>query len=101
MTLVELMVVVVIIAIIAGIALTLYQDVQKKARLAADNGSVSAMRSSVAIYYGNHNGNFPPTLSAVNAMTVPQPSWQCTANIPPTYDTTNGKLTFTATLADC
>ncbi len=57
-TLVELMVVVAIIAIIAAIAITLYQDVQKKARLAADQGTIAALRSAGAIYYGKNDGTF-------------------------------------------
>ena len=101
LTLVELMVVVAIIAIIAAIAITLYQDVQKKAKLAADQGSTAAMRSAVAIYYGKNNGIFPGTRAAINALVVPAPSWQCTANVPPTYTAANGKIDFTATIADC
>ena len=58
-TLVELMVLVAIIAIIAAIAITLYQDIQKKARLAADNGTIAALRSASAIYYGKNDGTFP------------------------------------------
>ena len=100
-TLVELMVVVAIIAIIAAIAITLYQDVQKKAKLAADQGSTAAMRSAVAIYYGKDNGIFPSSRGSVSTLVVPLPSWQCTANVPPAYDTANGKITFSATVADC
>ncbi len=100
-TLVELMVVVAIIAIIAAIAITLYQDVQKKAKLAADQGSTAAMRSAVAIYYGKNNGVFPTDRASVNTMVVPTPSWQCTANVPPGYTAANGKIVFSATIADC
>ena len=48
-TLVELLVVVTIIAILAAIAITLYQEVQKKARLVADQSVAAASRSAVAI----------------------------------------------------
>jgi prepilin-type N-terminal cleavage/methylation domain-containing protein len=99
LTLVELMVVVAIIAIIAAVAITVFQDIQKKAKLAADNGSVAAMRSAVAIYYGKHNGVFPPSEGAVEALVTPLPVWQCQTT--PTYDTGNGKITFTATVNDC
>jgi len=79
-TLVELMVVVAIIAIIAAIALTLYQNVQRKAKLAADQGTLAAIRSGIAIYYGQHNGNFPdPPLDGpplIQAAAV----WQCQGN---------------------
>jgi type IV pilus assembly protein PilA len=90
-TLVELMVVVAIIAIIAAIAITLYQDVQKKARLAADNGTIAALRSASAIYYGKNDGTFPSqgtlqTLVQGFQLQCPGASWAA--------DATNGKLTY-------
>jgi type IV pilus assembly protein PilA len=98
-TLVELMVVVAIIAIIAAVAITVFQDIQKKARLAADQGTVASLRSGVAIYYGKHNGLFPPAAS-VDTLVTPAPAWQC--NVTYTYDTANGKITHLATtVADC
>ena len=99
LTLVELMVVVAIIAIIAAVAITVFQDIQKKAKLAADQGNVASMRSGVAIYYGKHNGVFPPSEASVEALVTPAPVWQCGTT--PTYDTGNGKVTFTATVNDC
>lgn len=98
-TLVELMVVVAIIAIIAAIAITLYQDVQKKAKLSADQGTLAAMRSAIAIYYGKANGTFPGTEGAIEALVTPTPSWQCGAT--PTYTAANGKLVLNITIADC
>ena len=97
-TLVELMVVVAIIAIIAAIAVALFQDLQKKAKLAADQGSVGAMRSSVALYYGKNNGLFPTSLASVSTLTTPTPVWSCGT---PTYDNGNGKVTYTFTIGDC
>ena len=97
-TLVELMVVVAIIAIIAAIAVTIFQDLQKKAKLGADQGSVGAMRSAVALYYGQTNGLFPQTTGKVNSLTTPQPVWNCGT---PTYDLANGKITYTFTIANC
>ena len=97
-TLVELMVVVAIIAIIAAIAVTIFQDLQKKAKLGADQGSVGAMRSAVALYYGKNNGLFPSTEGAVESLTTPAPSWNCGG---PTYDSNNGKVTYTFTIATC
>src|SRR2546422_3287434 len=70
-TLVELMVVVAIIAIIAAIAVTIFQDLQKKAKLGADQGSVGAMRSAVALYYGKNNGLFPSDTTSVSTLTTP------------------------------
>lgn len=100
LTLVELMVVVAIIAIIAAVAITVFQDIQKKAKLAADQGQVASQRSAVAIYYGKKNGLFPPTLGLVNTLVTPLPIWQCNGT-PPTYDSSNGKITFTLTVGDC
>jgi len=99
LTLVELMVVVTIIAIIAAVAIAVYQDIVKKSKLAADQGIVSALRSAVAIYYGKSNGLFPATFGAVELLVQPSPAYNCT--VVPTYDSANGKITFTASLADC
>jgi prepilin-type N-terminal cleavage/methylation domain-containing protein len=77
-TLVELMVVVTIIAIISAIAITLYQDVQRRAKLAADEGVIAAMNSAISIYYGKHNGNFPD--SPGSYISPSPPIFQCTAS---------------------
>ncbi|HEV8310576.1 MAG TPA: prepilin-type N-terminal cleavage/methylation domain-containing protein [Methylomirabilota bacterium] len=95
-TLVELMVVVAIIAIIAAIAITLYQDVQKKAKLAADQGVIAAMRSAIAIYYGQHNGNFPGAPG--NYVTPSPPAFQC-VGFGYTYDSATGLITVSGNLA--
>ena len=93
-TLVELMVVVAIIAIIAAIAITLYQDVQKKARLAADLGTVAALRSATAIYFGRNDGVFA-TQGTLSTLVQPSPPiFQCTGSSW-AADTTNGKITYT------
>ena len=99
-TLVELMVVVAIIAIIAAIAITLYQNVQQKARLAADQGTIAAMRSAIAIYYGQHNGNFP---TAPGSYTNPSPPvFQCTA-LTYSWNPVTGSLNITSAndISDC
>lgn len=99
LTLVELMIVVTIIAIIAAVAIAVYQDIVKKSKLAADQGVVSSLRSAVAIYYGRSNGLFPSTLDAVESLVTPAPIYNCM--IPPDYDSGNGKISFTATIDDC
>ena len=99
LTLVELMVVVTIIAIIAAVAIAVYQDIVKKSKLAADQGVVASLRSAVAIYYGRSNGLFPASLASVEALVQPAPIYNC--SVPPVYDSANGKITFTATLGDC
>jgi hypothetical protein len=77
-----------------------FQDIQKKAKLAADQGNVAAMRSAVAIYYGKNNGIFPTDEPAVEAFVTPAPTWQCNGTVP-TYDSANGKLTFDLSVTDC
>jgi prepilin-type N-terminal cleavage/methylation domain-containing protein len=99
LTLVELMVVVTIIAIIAAVAITVVQDIQRKAKLAADEDNVAAMRSAVAIYYGKH-GTFPESFGHVESLVTPPPTWQC-SGATKTYDKNNGKIEFTATLTEC
>jgi prepilin-type N-terminal cleavage/methylation domain-containing protein len=99
LTLVELMIVVTIIAIIAAVVMSIYQDVVKKSKLAADQGIVSSLRSAVAIYYGKSNGLFPSSMGSVEALVQPAPAYNCT--VLPTYDPANGKITFTATIDDC
>jgi type IV pilus assembly protein PilA len=93
-TLVELMVVVAIIAVIAAIAVTMYQDIQRKARLAADLGTVAALRSAAAIYFGRNEGGFP-TKATLGVLVQPAPPvFQCTGadfNI----DTSTGLVTYT------
>jgi prepilin-type N-terminal cleavage/methylation domain-containing protein len=99
LTLVELMIVVTIIAIIGAVSLAVYQDIVKKAKLAADHDVVSSLRSAVAIYYGRTNGLFPGSLGSVETLVQPAPIYNC--SITPSYNKNNGKITFTATLDDC
>src|SRR5215471_7220837 len=98
-TLVELMIVVTIIAIIAAVAIAIYQDIVRKSKLSADQSVVSSLRSAVAIYYGKSNGLFPASMGSVNGLVQPLPTYNCT--VVPTYDPANGKITFTAQLSDC
>ena len=76
-TLIELMVVLVIIAIIAGIVIALYQDLNRKTRLVADKGTGAAIRSALSIYYSKHDGNFP-TKAMLSTLVQPSPPvFQC------------------------
>jgi prepilin-type N-terminal cleavage/methylation domain-containing protein len=92
MTLIEIMIVVAIIAVIAGIALVSWQNAQKKARLAADLGTVASMRSAVSMYYGKRNGHFPPNSTVLQALILPDPPvFQCPGQ-GYTYDSSNGMI---------
>jgi type II secretory pathway pseudopilin PulG len=88
------MVVVAIIAIIAAIAITPYQDIQKKARLAGDQGTMAALRSAAAIYFGKNDGSFP-TQGGLNTLVQPSPPVIQCPSASWAIDTTNGKITYT------
>jgi type IV pilus assembly protein PilA len=92
-TLVELMVVVAIIAIIAAIAITLYQDIQKKSRLAADQGTMAALRSAAAIYFGRNDGLFP-TQATLQSSLVQGYTLQC-LSASWAFDSATGIITYT------
>jgi prepilin-type N-terminal cleavage/methylation domain-containing protein len=99
-TLIELMVVVAIIAVLLAIAIALFQEAQKRARLAADQGTLNAMRSAITIYYGKHNGNFPTSPGIYIAPSPP--AFQC-ALLTYSYDASTGLITITSSnsAADC
>lgn len=99
MTLVELMVVVTIIAVIAAIAVAIFQDMSRKSKFSADMDTVANLRSAVALYYGKTNGLFPADRASINTLITPNPVYQCAAT--PNYDASNGKVTYTGTLSDC
>ena len=62
-TLIELMIVVAIIGILAAIAIPRFARLVDKAREAATQGGLGALRSAVTIYYGRHDGIFPTNIS--------------------------------------
>jgi type II secretory pathway pseudopilin PulG len=93
------MVVVAIIAVIAAIAVAVFQDMARKAKLSADAHTVGNLRSAVALYYGKTNGLFPADLGSINSLITPAPVYQC--SVSPGYDPNNGKLTYTGTIGSC
>lgn len=75
-TLIELIAVVVILAILAGVALPTYFDHQAKARAAATKGTLGGVRAGVASFYANEaiNGTaaYPTFLQLTTVGTVMQ-----------------------------
>ncbi len=62
-TLIELMIVVAIIGILAAIAIPRFAALIDKAREAGARGNLGALRSAIAIYYGDTKGYWPRTLN--------------------------------------
>jgi type II secretion system protein G len=65
-TLIELLIVVAIIGILASIAVVMYNDMQRRARIARAQADVRAMASSLTMYT-MHMGNLPSALSLLAA----------------------------------
>jgi len=61
-TLIELMIVVAIIGILAAIAIPRFAQLIDKAREAGARGNLGALRSAIAIYYGDNKGQWPQSL---------------------------------------
>src|SRR5258705_8578399 len=66
-TLIELMIVVAIISILASIAITLYANVQARARLAKAQADSRALASAVSIYSA-HMGTLPTALTNLTSV---------------------------------
>ncbi|MEK6646957.1 MAG: type II secretion system protein [Candidatus Firestonebacteria bacterium] len=62
-TLIELMIVVAIIGILAAISIPKMSSILEKSREGATKGNLSAIRSAVAIYYGDKEGQWPDDLT--------------------------------------
>ena len=58
-TLIELMIVVAIIGILAAIAIPKFADLIRKSNEGATKGNLGAVRSALAIYYGDNEGQYP------------------------------------------
>lgn len=62
-TLIELMIVVAIIGILAAIAIPKFTSMLEKSREGATKGNLGAIRSAIAIYYGDREGVWPTTIN--------------------------------------
>ena len=64
-TLIELMIVVAIIGILAAIAIPKFASMIRKSGEGASKGNLGAIRSSLSIYYGEMEGQYPSVLAAM------------------------------------
>jgi general secretion pathway protein G len=64
-TLIELMIVVAIIGILAAIAIPKFAELVRKSGEGASKGNLGSIRSSLSIYYGDMEGQYPSTLAAL------------------------------------
>jgi hypothetical protein len=67
-----------------------YRDVQKKARLAADEGTAAALQSAVAIYYARHE-RWPTDKATVASLAIVPLKFECPGN-DFTYDARTGEV---------
>jgi prepilin-type N-terminal cleavage/methylation domain-containing protein len=71
-TLIELMIVVAIIGILAAVAIPKFADLVTKSKEAAVKGNLGAVRSALAIYYGDNEGVYPVADGVFTALTTEQ-----------------------------
>lgn len=71
-TLIELMLVVAIIGLLAAIAIPKFANLVTKSKEAAVRGSLGSLRSALALYYADQEGNYPGCLGvAFNTYCLP------------------------------
>ena len=64
-TLIELMIVVAIFGILAAIAIPKFAELIRKSSEGASKGNLGALRSAMSIYYGDMEGTYPASVSAL------------------------------------
>ena len=69
-TLIELMIVIAIIGILAAIAIPMYQDYTKRAKISEVIGAASPCKLAVAEYMSANNNTIPPDMTAAGCQNV-------------------------------
>lgn len=64
-TLIELMLVTAILGILAAIVMPQFSNVVVASQEGVTKANLSVIRSSIAIYYGDHDGQYPPDLATL------------------------------------
>jgi len=64
-TLIELMIVVAIIGVLAAIAIPKFAELIRKSQEGSSKGTLGGLRSALAIYYGDMEGQYPSQLAAL------------------------------------
>lgn len=63
-TLIELVIVIVILGVLAGVAALSFQNVTKSSREGVAKANLRALKSAVQVYQVDHNGQLPPAENA-------------------------------------
>ncbi len=65
-TYIEIVILVAILSIVAALLFPYIKTLQEKGREAATKANISAIKSAISIYYGDHEGVWPATLDVDN-----------------------------------
>lgn len=66
-TLIELMIVVAVVGVLAAIAVPKFAELIRKSQEGSTKGGLGALRSSLTIYYGDNEGQYPRGAQAANS----------------------------------
>jgi len=69
MTLVEILIVVVVLGILAAVVVPMFSDASTDAEVAALQQDLSVMRNAMEIYFLEHKGTYPTSLTALDRYT--------------------------------
>jgi hypothetical protein len=88
-----IVVLVALFAVYGTLAVMLYQPIGQKSPLAADQGTIAALRSAAAIYYGRNDGTFPTKKTLQTLIQGFNGTFQC-RGATWSIDGDNGRITY-------